>query len=1180
MTSSFYNNNNNGSISSPSLLDSQLNNSTTITTTTTTATTTTTNTLNNSTTTSSSLQTSTSSGGSGGGGNCIRVVCRFRPFVDSIESKRNEYSIVNFHDSKSFSIRQRDGNQQQFSFDRTFNEKDDQVSVFNDVALPIVKDFLDGYHGTILAYGQTASGKTYTIYGENDSITSNGGEIFDYETPSFDNNTINQNSITNADDGSNTLDLNPKLGIIPRMIEEIFSGIVKMRDTTNAIAFVLKMSSFELYMEKVNDLYDSSKTDLRVRQHPEKGIYVENITEKVIQSPSEAFHFLNIANNNRAVAETKMSVVSSRSHSVVMIELSQQNLLDLSSKKSKLFLVDLAGSERASKTGAEGDRMKEAKNINKSLSALGTVINSLTQSSKTKTHVPYRDSKLTRVLQESLGGNSKTTLIIACSPSSYNEHETLSTIQFGVRAKKITNKPMINKEITVIELKQLLEKEKERIKELEIENSNLKIIIETQNNELMKEKENGNQRILEITNKIKEKERELLENEREREKERERQREKQLFDYDDDDDILDDDDDDFDLTNNSLNSIISQSNRTSSPATTSTTIGDNDFENLGDENKQNSKQLSLMDLQDNHTTSENQTNQFFSNHQHHISQYSKNDSIHISTSNLLSSDQSPPISPRQLSMSNSLVPNSHNEIDLMSPSESPLVPTLSRDPSFITYHQQNTLKQIDENSVDNNIGGRQNNTEQSMKFINQIHQSFSTLSSTSTTPNDSTPPTNSTSAIPPNLDSNQPSSSSSSSSSTTTTTTTTTTSTTASKPKKQKKDIQRFDTSSEDEADDFDFPFHLNSNDKNPNLIPDPNAKIVFTDDEDEDGFHHILPSPREHKNPVNVYQQQEIQKQKQHEEQNQFQSKPKQPQQQHQQPQLKKSKLSSFISTASSLLLLSIVFLVLLFIGISILDSPKRHYHNLGITDNFTPSIDELNNSIPNCKENIQVCEQFLYQVDNSYKYLYEYIQNGNSIGFKLLNLLPPVVKEFGYSEQTLSLYRTLYESEKESHQKTTHLEEQISNLKNNVGEKLNGGTSSTTTTTQECEKCETCKECQECKDCPDCTPIVQECPMCIPTECETCPVCECPTNPASQPNVIVNENSITQDKTTSENIESTTTTSTTTTETSNSETTTTTKEENTSNESTETSIKEEKQMKKDENEEDTTRISPHLDH
>lgn len=160
-----------------------------------------------------------------------------------------------------------------------------------------------------------------------------------------------------------------------------------------------------------------------------------------------------------------MNAESSRSHSLFIITIGQKNLKTGGSKAGKLYLVDLAGSEKIAKTGAEGQTLEEAKMINKSLSTLGNVINALTDGKST--HVPYRDSKLTRILQESLGGNARTTLIINCSPSSYNEPETLSTLRFGSRAKNIKNKAKINQELSAAELKQRLaaaEAEIERLK--------------------------------------------------------------------------------------------------------------------------------------------------------------------------------------------------------------------------------------------------------------------------------------------------------------------------------------------------------------------------------------------------------------------------------------------------------------------------------------------------------------------------------------------------------------------------------------------------------------------------------------------------------------------------------------------------------------------------------------------
>lgn len=177
----------------------------------------------------------------------------------------------------------------------------------------------------------------------------------------------------------------------------------------------------------------------------------------------EVYDIMQTGNDNRSIGVTDMNKQSSRSHSIFILTISQRNSADFSTKTGKLFLVDLAGSEKLGKTMATGQTLDEAKNINKSLTALGLVINTLTDGKSA--HIPYRNSKLTHVLQESLGGNSKTCLIITCSPSIFNEAETISTLRFGKRAKEIKNKPKINKEVSVSELKQLLEKLEKRIEE-------------------------------------------------------------------------------------------------------------------------------------------------------------------------------------------------------------------------------------------------------------------------------------------------------------------------------------------------------------------------------------------------------------------------------------------------------------------------------------------------------------------------------------------------------------------------------------------------------------------------------------------------------------------------------------------------------------------------------------------
>jgi len=224
----------------------------------------------------------------------------------------------------------------------------------------------------------------------------------------------------------------------------------------------------QIYNEKISDLIDIKKENLEVRESTKLGIYVEGLTLKYVDSSEELFRWIEFGNGNRKVGSHDMNKVSSRSHSIVQINLGQENMETGSKIEGKLFLVDLAGSERVGKTGATGSRLEEAKHINKSLSALGSVINSLTD--EKKTHIPYRDSKLTRILQESLGGNAKTTLVIACSPASDNEEETLCSLRFGQRAKLIKNKAMINKQLTVEECKKIID---ELQKQLDYKNARI-----------------------------------------------------------------------------------------------------------------------------------------------------------------------------------------------------------------------------------------------------------------------------------------------------------------------------------------------------------------------------------------------------------------------------------------------------------------------------------------------------------------------------------------------------------------------------------------------------------------------------------------------------------------------------------------------------------------------------------
>ncbi|KAM3824018.1 kinesin-like protein KIF1B isoform 1-T2 [Vipera latastei] len=374
-------------------------------------------------------------------GASVKVAVRVRPF-NSRETSKESKCIIQMQGNSTSILNPKNPKEapKSFSFDYSYwshTSSEDpcfasQNRVYNDIGKEMLLHAFEGYNVCIFAYGQTGAGKSYTMMGKQEE---------------------NQ------------------AGIIPQLCEELFE---KINDNSNEdMSYSVEVSYMEIYCERVRDLLNpKNKGNLRVREHPLLGPYVEDLSKLAVTSYTDIADLMDAGNKARTVAATNMNETSSRSHAVFTIVFTQKKLdneTNLSTEKvSKISLVDLAGSERADSTGAKGTRLKEGANINKSLTTLGKVISALAEVSKKKKKtdfIPYRDSVLTWLLRENLGGNSRTAMVAALSPADINYDETLSTLRYADRAKQIKCNAVINEDPNAKLVRELKE-EVTRLKDL------------------------------------------------------------------------------------------------------------------------------------------------------------------------------------------------------------------------------------------------------------------------------------------------------------------------------------------------------------------------------------------------------------------------------------------------------------------------------------------------------------------------------------------------------------------------------------------------------------------------------------------------------------------------------------------------------------------------------------------
>eukprot|EP00929_Paragymnodinium_shiwhaense_P112395 TRINITY_DN80654_c0_g1_i1.p1 TRINITY_DN80654_c0_g1~~TRINITY_DN80654_c0_g1_i1.p1 ORF type:complete len:851 (+),score=253.84 TRINITY_DN80654_c0_g1_i1:110-2662(+) len=346
----------------------------------------------------------------------IKVLVRFRP-PDEADRQREECAPAFLVWSDRRTVQSLD-HAHSFEFDRAFDQDCSQQAIYEAAGSPMVEDLLAGYNGTVLAYGQTGSGKSYCMFGPV-AGHSNGGH-------------------GRSSDVCGEPVVEAQRGVVQRTSQHLFAAVRAAK--ASGVQIVIRCALFEIYREQLRDLLAPSGCALRVKEACGRGIYIDGLSEEVVSSEADINQLVKFGCRMRAVAATQLNQHSSRSHVIFSVDCEQYKEEALS-KVSKLHLVDLAGSEKVWKSSCWGVTLEEAKKINWSLSALGNVISALAEK---RPHVPYRDSKLTRILQETLGGNFKTSLIVTCSPLHKHFDETLSSLNFAARVKTISNKVRVN----------------------------------------------------------------------------------------------------------------------------------------------------------------------------------------------------------------------------------------------------------------------------------------------------------------------------------------------------------------------------------------------------------------------------------------------------------------------------------------------------------------------------------------------------------------------------------------------------------------------------------------------------------------------------------------------------------------------------------------------------------------